>query len=132
MSIANQLLTPSAILWHAQGMPNKYRLRSFDIEAMQWDGTQEGATPIIDWVLSRNGTARWHEERTLDTSSTVGGKEVTRLRDVPVPPHIALDVRPADVARVWAGDWVLFLGDAEGFDMSSKTDFHLAYEPVIN
>jgi hypothetical protein len=36
--------------------PQRYRKRPVVIEAMQWDGTPEGATPIIDWVL-RSGPA---------------------------------------------------------------------------
>lgn len=26
---------------------------------MRWDGTPEGATPVIDWILSGGGTARY-------------------------------------------------------------------------
>lgn len=37
--------------------PKKFRKRPVQIEAMQWDGTAEGATPIIDWILSGGGTA---------------------------------------------------------------------------
>ena len=43
--------------------PAKYRKRPAVIEAMQWDGTAEGATPIIDWVLANGGTARFSEAR---------------------------------------------------------------------
>jgi len=38
----------------------QYRKRPVVIEARQWDGTAEGATPIIDWVLTGGGTARYH------------------------------------------------------------------------
>jgi hypothetical protein len=48
--------------------PKSFRKRPVVVEAMQWDGTPEGATPIIDWILACDGTARWHEERTTDTS----------------------------------------------------------------
>lgn len=37
--------------------PQKYRKRPVVIEAMQWDGSASGATPIIDWILAGNGTA---------------------------------------------------------------------------
>ena len=43
-------------------MPLKYRKKPVEIEAMQWDGTAAGATPIINWVLSQGGTARYHED----------------------------------------------------------------------
>jgi hypothetical protein len=36
--------------------PQRFRKKPVVIEAMQWDGTPEGATPIIDWVL-RGGPA---------------------------------------------------------------------------
>lgn len=31
------------------------------ITAMRYDGTPQGATPIIDWVLTNGGTATWSE-----------------------------------------------------------------------
>lgn len=37
----------------------QYKKRPVVIEAMQWDGTAEGATPIIDWILNDGGTARF-------------------------------------------------------------------------
>ena len=40
-------------------MSTKYRKKPVVIEAMQWDGTAEGATPIIEWVLSNGGTANY-------------------------------------------------------------------------
>lgn len=46
--------------------PQRFRKRPVTIEAMRWDGTPEGASPIIDWVLA-NGpadgpVARYHDE----------------------------------------------------------------------
>ena len=41
----------------------KYRKKPVVIEARQWDGTAEGATPIIDWVLTGSSVARYFEER---------------------------------------------------------------------
>ena len=40
---------------HAQ----KYRKKPVTIEAMQWDGTAESATPIINWILSHDGSATY-------------------------------------------------------------------------
>jgi len=37
----------------------KYRKKPVIIEARQWDGTAEGATPIIDWIVGLDGTARF-------------------------------------------------------------------------
>jgi hypothetical protein len=39
--------------------PTRDRKKPVVIEAIQWDGTAEGATPIIDWILSSDGTARF-------------------------------------------------------------------------
>jgi hypothetical protein len=39
----------------------KYRKKPVVIEAMQWDGTASGATPIIDWILSNGGTATFDD-----------------------------------------------------------------------
>lgn len=37
----------------------KYRKKPVEIEAMQWDGTAAGATPIIDWALSNGGSVTY-------------------------------------------------------------------------
>jgi hypothetical protein len=40
----------------------KYRKKPVVIDAVQWDGTPRGATPIIDWILSTSElSARWDE-----------------------------------------------------------------------
>lgn len=36
-----------------------YRKKPVEIQAMNWDGTPEGATPVINWILSNGGTARF-------------------------------------------------------------------------
>lgn len=38
----------------------KFRKKPVEIEAMKWDGTAEGATLVIDWVLGGGGTARYY------------------------------------------------------------------------
>lgn len=35
----------------------RYRKKPVEIDAVQWDGTAEGATSIIDWILSSGHTA---------------------------------------------------------------------------
>lgn len=37
----------------------KFRKKPVEVEAMSWDGTPEGATPIIDWILTNEATARY-------------------------------------------------------------------------
>ena len=34
--------------------PHRYRKRPVEVEAMQWDGTAESATPILDWLHSHD------------------------------------------------------------------------------
>jgi len=36
--------------------------RPVDVEFRRWEGGAAAATPIIDWILTHGGTARWHEE----------------------------------------------------------------------
>lgn len=43
--------------------PQRYTKKPVTVEAIQWDGAAEGATPIINWILANSGTARFHEER---------------------------------------------------------------------
>jgi hypothetical protein len=40
-------------------MVKKYRKKPVVIEAVQWGGTAQDATPIIDWILENGGTARY-------------------------------------------------------------------------
>ncbi|MDH6282875.1 hypothetical protein [Prescottella agglutinans] len=45
--------------------PQRYRKKPVEIEAMQWDGTALGATPIINWILRNDRAARyWCREAT--------------------------------------------------------------------
>lgn len=37
-----------------------FRKKPVEIQSMQWDGTAEGATPIIDWILGQGGSATYH------------------------------------------------------------------------
>jgi hypothetical protein len=37
----------------------RYRKRPVEIEAVQWDGTADGATRIIDWILANGSTATY-------------------------------------------------------------------------
>lgn len=38
---------------------SRYRKKPVEIEAMQWDGTANGATRIIDWILGHGSTATY-------------------------------------------------------------------------
>lgn len=47
-----------------------YTKKPVTIEAVQFTGGAENATPIIDWVLENGGTASWMEEH-ADASETI-------------------------------------------------------------
>jgi hypothetical protein len=40
----------------------KFRKKPVVIEALQWDGSAEGAITIINWVVGADGVARYHDE----------------------------------------------------------------------
>lgn len=41
------------------GSPRRFKKRPVEIEAMQWDGTAAGASPIINWILNHDGSANY-------------------------------------------------------------------------
>lgn len=81
----------------------RYRKNPVVIEAKQWDGTVEGATQIIDWVLEGGGTARYHEEaeEPLTVTAINLGEEPTVI-----PAHIAVDTLDS-TGRVFESDWMM-------------------------
>ena len=50
--------------------PAKFDSLPVTIEAMCWIGGASAATPVIDWVLSRGGTATWMEEHAVVDAET--------------------------------------------------------------
>ena len=42
--------------------PQKYRKKPVTIDAIQWDGSAESATPIIDWAISGGARVQWSTE----------------------------------------------------------------------
>lgn len=40
--------------------PKRYRKKPVEIEAVQWDGTADAATPIIDWALEGGVSINYH------------------------------------------------------------------------
>lgn len=76
------------------------------IEGVQWTGGAEAATPIINWILENGGTARYHSERTHDTSwDEIAKVEKSFERKTPVPERIAVDTLDS-TGYIYAGDWV--------------------------
>jgi hypothetical protein len=99
--------------------PNTYRARP-TIEAMQWDGTAAGATPIIDWVLTGKQSARYHGEETGDWSS---------IPPRVIPAHIALDRPNGCTDLITAGDFVVKLD--HGFVKADRDAFEIMYEATV-
>lgn len=92
----------------------RFRKKPVVIEARQWDGTAEGATPIVDWIL-QTGTrsARYHD--------------VTD--DVPnARTEIAIDTLEGTITAS-PGDWII--RGVKGEFYPCKPDiFEATYEPV--
>lgn len=83
--------------------PQRFRKRPVTIEAMRWDGTPEGATPIIDWVLA-NGpddgpVARYSPYRLVKIDGDPPSMERTE-------PTIAIETLEGTMTAS-AGDWII-------------------------
>lgn len=98
-----------------------WRKRPVTIEAVQWDGTAAGATPIIEWVLDGDGTARFHEQI---PAFVTGDRE----EHPAVPAHLAIDV-VGGVASAEPGDWIIRGVEGE-FYPCPRTVFEATYEPA--
>ena len=93
----------------------QYRKKPVVIEAMQWDGTAEGATPIINWVLQT-------------------GKRAARYReaDPTYEPPVAASIRVDTLeGTMWAspGDWIV-RGVKDEFYPVKPDIFEVTYEPA--
>lgn len=53
-------------------MAVKYRKKPVVVEAMQFTGGAQRATPVIDWVLASGGTARYHDDDTIAIDTLEG------------------------------------------------------------
>lgn len=88
----------------------KFRKKPVVIEANQWDGSLDGATSIIAWVLRNEGVARYHEP--------IDGYEK----------HISI-VTLEGVMRAVSGDWII-KGIGGEFYPCKPDIFEPTYEPV--
>lgn len=99
--------------------PGKYRKMPVVIEAMQWRGGAEAATPVINWVLDGGGTARYRETVDLDTAA-----EQLRIQRE----HIAIGTLEGTMTAV-PGDWII--RGVKGEFYPCKPDIFVAtYEAV--
>lgn len=100
----------------------QYRKRPVVIEAMQWDGTAFGATPVIDWVLSGGGVATYRCDTDEPAHCLSPGSDADH--------HISIQTLEGRM-NVSAGDYVI--RGVQGEHYPCKPDiFAATYEPVTD
>lgn len=119
-----------------------YRKKPVTIEAAQWDGTAEGSTPIIDWVLACGNTARYVDHPATLHSGYCRCDGRARIptrggQSEPCPETEPTGERPATLdidtlegtMSARAGDWII--RGVQGEQYPCKPDiFDATYEPV--
>jgi hypothetical protein len=100
----------------------KFRKKPVEIEAMQWDGTADGATQIIEWIHSYGSTATYtcsDPDRCAETNGDT--------------PH-AISIRTLEgTMRADLGDWIIrepFPTDDRKFYPCKPDIFAATYERV--
>lgn len=74
----------------------RFRKRPIEIEARQWDGTADGATSVINWVLRGGGTATYSCSDPGRCAETEGDT-----------PH-AIEIRTLEgTMRAGLDDWII-------------------------
>ncbi len=90
-----------------------------EAEAIQWDGTAKNAEPIINWILSYDGSASYHcrdAEPCAKAGHAVGQHDLL--------------IHTADGERLaHPGDWIIREGHSK-FYTHNATFFEATYEPV--
>jgi hypothetical protein len=100
-----------------------FRKKPVIIEARQWSGGVEAATPIIQWILDGDGTARWHEKSFAGTQRIEGV-----VSDYYRSEHVAIDTLEG-VMKALPGDWII--RGVQGEFYPCKPDiFDATYEPI--
>lgn len=100
----------------------RYRSKPVEIEARQWEGTPEAATPIINWVLGHGGTARWHEA--IEAVYDEEGEMLTPK----IPEGIYISTLEG-IMHAKPGDWII-RGTENEFYPCIDSVFRRKYEPV--
>lgn len=112
-------------------VPKNYRKKPVVVQAVQWDGTAEGASPVIDWILFGGGTARYThtgeegEGRRRSEYELVSGHYVLR-KDAPA--FLSIDTLEG-LMRADVGDFII--RGIKGEHYPCKSDiFEQTYEEV--
>jgi hypothetical protein len=71
----------------------RFRKKPVEIEAWQWGGSAQGATPIINWLLENGGTARYYAPGEWDNGETLGS-------------YLVIDTLEGRMLA-GAGDWII-------------------------
>lgn len=101
------------------GEPGWFRKKPVVIEAWQWDGTAENATPIINSILRNDGTARY----------VCSDPERCAKHDGDCPHWIEIDTLEGTMTAS-LGDWII--RGVKGEFYPCKPDiFEATYEPVL-
>ena len=93
-----------------------------EIEYMVWPGGASNATPVIDWILSNDGAARYHS---LVTEQSYEVPDAVVVRD---PEYIAIDTLEGTM-RAQPGS-VIIRGVAGEFYACDPDIFTKTYEVV--
>lgn len=95
-----------------------FRKKPVVIAATQWDGTTDGATPIIDWILTNGGTARY----------ACSDPNRCAEHDGDTPHRIEIDTLEGAIGAS-VGDWII-RGVQGEFYPCKPAIFASTYEPV--
>jgi hypothetical protein len=101
-----------------------FRRRPTTIEARQFTGGAESATPIIDWVLAGGGTATWMEAHQVG----IAPYRPDDINEIVVMERISLRTLEGTI-YVSVGDWVI-KGTAGEFYPCKPEIFADVYEPL--
>lgn len=98
--------------------PQRFRKKPVEIQAWQWDGSASGASPIIDWILSSDGIAKYScaDVRPLGCPGTEDA-------------HLLMISTLEGDMRAVAGDWIIRGIQGEFYPCRSDI-FAATYEAV--
>jgi hypothetical protein len=103
----------------------QFRKKPVVIEARQWDGTAEGATPIIDWIIMNGPRSARYRERRVEALTPYRADDINQIVH---PAHIAIDTLEGTM-HASVGDWII--RGVQGEFYPCKPDiFAATYETV--